>query len=63
MKELTQLNDEAIVHIMMRRGYTREQAESAWSQFKLHMSARRFLGPLEVEWTSSHVRRYPFPKW
>ena len=33
-----------IARIMMRHGYTLEEAESAWEQFKLQLSARQLLG-------------------
>ena len=49
MNEPTQLNDRVIIHIMMGHGYTREQAQAAWNRFKGHLSARRFLGPLEKD--------------
>lgn len=43
MKEQKRLKDEVIAGMMQRHGYTREQAESAWEDFRLQIYARRLL--------------------
>jgi hypothetical protein len=44
MEDLKKLKYEVIARIMMRHGYTLEEAETVWEQYKLHLSARRLLG-------------------
>ena len=49
MGDLTKLKYEVIARIMMRHGYTLEEAESAWEQFKLRLSVSHLLGPLQKD--------------
>lgn len=49
MNELKKLKQEVIARIMTRHGYSREEAEMAWQQFKLQIASGRFLRPMKKE--------------